>query len=328
MDWFQRLTGFKENGYDETRAKLTAGRYRLASNVNGESWAIGEFEMASLSELRRRAAATSAPAGRPAVRVIQGDVRKLHAAPEYAEALFQVASQFNALEMVGPNITPEDGVTRYQNDHTQGPACAIAAGAATIFRNYFVPVGASEGQTKQNQLNGIAEIGVALSAALDRPVADLWTMRNGYALCSRSGLEAISGHLASLAENQIDELRGHLSIGLQRGVEMTDGVSRPGQLVSQAFCSALPVAYTNVERRQWSPFARLILEAVNRPGFAGGSNFPIGWSHDEQNDEQIFSRGSRPRGADGFGSRKRARHAVGGRGVDRRQDRLFTAHVA
>ncbi|GAA4158908.1 hypothetical protein [Shinella granuli] len=27
---------------------------------------------------------------------------------------------------------------------------------------------------------------------------------------------------------------------------------------------------------------------VNRPGFAGGSNFQIGWSHDEQNDEQVF----------------------------------------
>lgn len=27
---------------------------------------------------------------------------------------------------------------------------------------------------------------------------------------------------------------------------------------------------------------------MNRPGFAGGSNFQIGWSHDEQNDEQVF----------------------------------------
>ena len=27
---------------------------------------------------------------------------------------------------------------------------------------------------------------------------------------------------------------------------------------------------------------------LNRPGFAGGSNFQIGWSHDEQNDEQVF----------------------------------------
>ena len=38
-------------------------------------------------------------------------------------------------------MTPEDGVTRYKDDPTQGPACAIAAGAATIYRNYFVPIG-------------------------------------------------------------------------------------------------------------------------------------------------------------------------------------------
>jgi hypothetical protein len=25
------------------------------------------------------------------------------------------------------------------------------------------------------------------------------------------------------------------------------------------------------------------------PGFAGGSDFQIGWSHDEQNDEQVFA---------------------------------------
>ena len=62
-----------------------------------------------------------------------GDVRALHGAPEHANALFQVASQFNLLEMVGPEVTPEDGVTRYQGDKTQGPACAIAAGAATIY---------------------------------------------------------------------------------------------------------------------------------------------------------------------------------------------------
>ena len=49
--------------------------------------------------------------------------------PENAGALFQVASQLNLLEMTGPEVTPEDGVTIYQDDRTQGPACAIAAGA-------------------------------------------------------------------------------------------------------------------------------------------------------------------------------------------------------
>ncbi len=28
---------------------------------------------------------------------------------------------------------------------------------------------------------------------------------------------------------------------------------------------------------------------LNRPGFAGGSNFQVGWSHDEQDDEQVFT---------------------------------------
>jgi hypothetical protein len=70
--------------------------------------------------------------------IVQGDLRWLHRLPGLGGALFQVAPQFNALEMTGPGVTPEDGVTRYQCDHTQGPACAIAAGAATIYRNYFV----------------------------------------------------------------------------------------------------------------------------------------------------------------------------------------------
>ena len=35
-------------------------------------------------------------------------------------------------------------------------------------------------------------------------------------------------------------------------------------------------------------YAFLAKPVLNRPGFAGGSNFQIGWSHDEQNDEQVF----------------------------------------
>ena len=79
---------------------------------------------------------------------LAGDARELHARPEFAAASFQVASQFKLLEIVGPGITPEDGVTRYSGDRTQGPACASAAGARTIYRNYFVPVGGCLGQTR------------------------------------------------------------------------------------------------------------------------------------------------------------------------------------
>ena len=38
------------------------------------------------------------------------------------------------------------------------------------------------------------------------------------------------------------------------------GENRP--LVSQAFCSALPVAYSRVPSSYWEPFAKLVLEAA------------------------------------------------------------------
>ena len=87
-------------------------------------------------------------------------------------------------------MTPEQGVTRYQHDRTQGPACAIAAGAATIYRNYFALVDGSEGQNARRQLNGLADLGGVLSAKLNRPVESIMGDANGYALCARSRLAA------------------------------------------------------------------------------------------------------------------------------------------
>ncbi len=262
MDWFEKLTGFRETGYEETRARLEVDGGRLHSRINGASYRIGELELVSLQALRERAKSTGKLPGRLKTSVVTGDVRRMHRSPENAGALFQVASQFNLLEMVSPDVTPEDGVTRYQNDHTQGPACAIAAGAATIYRNCFAPVEGGQGQTATRQLDGLADLGAALSTALKLPVGDLWRMRNGYALCNQTGLDAIARHLGTLTAHQIDVLRGKLLIGIHRDVEVTEvaGPDRPN--VSQAFCSALPVAYTGVPSAHWEPFALLILEAA------------------------------------------------------------------
>jgi len=64
---------------------------------------------------------------------------------------------------------------------------------------------------------------------------------------------------------------------------------------------------------------------MNRAGFAGGSNFQIGWSDDEQNDEQVLRRGPRARREIGAGSRGRLPFALDGLPVDFRQDRLLGA---
>ena len=261
-NWFERLTGFAESSYDATRQELAVEGGRLRSLRNGAAYNVGVLELISLGELRERPSQSAADSGQLTVRNVTGDVRGMHQAKEHAGALFQVASQFNLLEMVGPDITPEHGVARYAYDRTQGPACAIAAGGATIYRNYFAPVDGEFGQTAARQLDGLADVGQWLAAALERPAASLWTMRNGYALCTREGLEAISDLISSLDETGRDELRASLRIGLHWDVEATECDAPPRQLISQAFCSALPVAYGVQPAELWAPFAKLVLEAA------------------------------------------------------------------
>ena len=235
---------------------------RLRSLVNGASYGIGELELVSLQALRERVKSAGNLPGRINTSVVTGDVRRMHVSPENAGALFQVASQFNLLEMVSPDVAPEHGVTRYQSDPTQGPACAIAAGAATIYRNYFAPVGDDYGQTAKRQLNGLADLGRALSTGMKMPVGDLWSMRNGYALGTQTGLDAIARYLETLTTNQIDGLRGELRIGIHRDVEVTEAAGPDRPRVTQSFCSALPVAYSRVPPAHWESFALLVLEAA------------------------------------------------------------------
>ena len=52
-----------------------------------------------------------------------------------------------------------------QYDRSQGPACAIACGAATIYRNYFAPLDGRPGQIEMRQFDGLRDVGTALGQA-------------------------------------------------------------------------------------------------------------------------------------------------------------------
>src|SRR5690349_4752195 len=200
----------------------------------------GRLETPSLGELRARTLEVSqSRRGVLKVREVVEDVQHLHLKESAAGALFQVASQFNLLEMASPSATPEMGVGIYENDHTQGPACAIAAGAGTIYRNYFAIANGQTGQTAENQIDCLADIGEALGNSKNR----LWEMRNGYALPSQSGLIQISNRLQGSSEKELDELRQLLRIGIQWNTQVT--LKDCGHSVSQTYCSALPIAYTD-----------------------------------------------------------------------------------
>ncbi len=259
-DWFARLTGFAERNHADVQRLISIIGSTLTSTRSNVSYQCGRLELASLGTLRERVARL--PSSRKLrVAELVGDAKALHAVAANAGAVFQVASQFNLLEMVAPNVTPEQGVAIYENDPTQGPACAIACGAGTIYRNYFVELDGQVGQTAKRQIDCLADIGAALGNDGNR----LWEMRNGYALPSQQGLAEIDERLKAMSATELDELRAKLKIGVQWDTQVTlsnredEGCS---YLVTQAYCSALPVAYSGLASAQWERFARLILEAA------------------------------------------------------------------
>ena len=256
MTWFEKLTGFKEQGSEEVQSNIEIKGTTLTSKVNGNSYNYGTLEIPTLEALR-----TSTPGPETYAEVLQlsevvGNVQTLHQEPANADALFQAASQFNLLEMVDPGVSPEAGVGIYEHDHTQGPACAIACGAGTIYRNYFAPVNGKIGQSRFNQIDCLAEVG----KALNNENTQRWRMENGYALATPNGLSLISEQIAAATDAEYDQIKSKLKVGIQWNTEVT--LRQMKHQVTQVYCSALPVSYSPLPADQWEPFARLVLEAT------------------------------------------------------------------
>mmetsp|Transcript_11642 Transcript_11642/g.32716 ORF Transcript_11642/g.32716 Transcript_11642/m.32716 type:complete len:357 (-) Transcript_11642:865-1935(-) len=282
--WFEKVFGFAEKSYEATQRMFSVDGETLRSNGNGETFGIGRFTTPSLSELRE----TAVPAGRAGklrIGMVGGDVSVQLALQENQWATFQVASQFNALEFVSPAVTPEDGVTGYVRDRTQGPACSIACAPALVYRNYLLPMPSGRaGQSRDDQLDALADLSREVG---NTPPGRYFRVRNGYVLATDSGLSSLN---AALRQLDLDRLRGSLRVPVHRGVQVTSSrwgsvsVSRKSQVVTQVFCSACSVAYSHNPVDLWEDFAVLVLEAAyeatlwaalataTEHDFAGGSN--------------------------------------------------------
>ena len=95
----------------------------------------------------------------------------------------------------------------------------------------------------------------------------LWEMQNWYTLLKEEGLYAINRQLEVMS---VDKIREQLQIGLMWETQVTlDGSTHK---VSQAYCSALPIAYVGYSLDLWKPFASLVLEATICAGILNGDN--------------------------------------------------------
>lgn len=254
-EWFKRLFGFEEGGYTWTQSQFELSGDLLKSRHNDNRFKIGEFSTPTVAELREQVKSTRGAS--TLSHVVVGDALALHADAQNSGDMFQVASQFNALEFASPEITPEDGITGYAYDLTQGPACSLAAAAATVYRNYLVRHNNQVGQTRDAQINNL---GVLESSLEGGPY---WRVTNGYV----DSEEAILPRLAvELGNHDRDQLTGAVRIAIQEQTQVTFANRfeplENGHLVSQAFCSAISCAYSRVETDTWEPLATIVLEAA------------------------------------------------------------------
>ena len=259
--WFEELMGFDEVSPSQVRENIVLEGDCLISKINGRQYNCGKLLIQSLEELRNLTSPLDIHPDKLSLSEVVGDVAMLHKDPKNKGTVFQAASQFNLLEMVGPQVTPEKGVGIYEYDKTQGPACAVACGAGTIYRNYFVNVQGQTGQMETIQIDCLDDLGYYFGNENEA----LWKMRNGYALATRQGLSMVDQNIKSLSKEAYQLVKGKLKVGIQKDTQVN--ISNDELLVTQVYCSALPIAYSSIDYVKWESFARLILEATYEATF-------------------------------------------------------------
>ena len=264
--WFEKMFGFKETGYSLVKQNLIMEGTMLKSKINNRAFDVGRFSTPSLSELREQVENTRYSAkrdGPPALKIthyVVSDIYKEHMNPLNEGAMFQVASQFNCLEFVSPQVVPERGVTGYISDPTQGPACSLACSAATVYRNYFVPTPAgNEGQTRDDQINNLE----GLESLVNNQENKFWKTKNGYTNSSNSKLQMFNTLYNQKKFNR-NELLNSMRIGIQEQADVikTKENQEIVHKVSQAFCSGISVGYSQASTNSWKIISKIVLDAA------------------------------------------------------------------
>ena len=292
-DWFQLAFGFKEepcslyekdnkyigveyNGHDERPDNSDVGSTSidrcptLTSKITNEVFQCGIFSTPSLGQLRERNASrlsNNADTNTENNSILKlsvevGDAASLH--EKYPFSTIQVASQLNCLEFMSQTGNPENGVTNYAYDHTQGPACCLCTAPAIVYRNYYHPYQYDDtivfGQKKDRQWNNLKDI----EDTWGNKDGKYWTVKGGYTMSDKTRLSQIPWE-----SHDMEELKGLLRIGVHEDTEITAygdwGMKKNNKnkedLITHVLSSACAIGYNGFGSEPWKPLAKLVLEA-------------------------------------------------------------------
>ena len=181
--WFERLFGFRETVpavYRNFVVEEGEDHVVLVSKANGRRFNAGRFTLQTVDSF-----ASLQPAGGGSLNIIKGDGKistnalEAQALPEFNGATFLAASNFNCLEFTSSTGCASHGVTNYVHDHTQGPYTALGAGAAVVYRNYFV----------KHESGKVGQLEEEVNLLKNTPLAK--TMSHGYCIINKTNLKSL-----------------------------------------------------------------------------------------------------------------------------------------
>jgi hypothetical protein len=271
----------------------------------------GQFEVLSLGDLRKnidlnselvRSVFNSGDGSGISVKNLSDDVSNQHHKPRNKLATFQGASQFNCLEFASAHGSPENGVTCYAMDKTQGPCCAVTCSPGTVVRNYFAfdkhktrteafdflkPDAQCEGMTiaenlepnepqmKNRQLNCLDQI----DTLLQNNNTKYFTVKNGYTDSTNAKLIEFNKFMDE-TPGILEKMANEFHSGIQFDTEVVAPnfgnnivfSEDPAHkiLVTQVYNSAISVSYSNASVFKWEKFAQFILDCAYEFSFYVG----------------------------------------------------------
>ncbi|ELP88907.1 hypothetical protein EIN_476190 [Entamoeba invadens IP1] len=182
-EWFKYTCGVYEEEFRKEKSLHIQENGNSAFNtpmysiINTETTSVissGSFELISISNLKFQTSKKTLSITPCVFEILiredlasrsQVDVCYLQADPQYNNAVFQVASNFNAVEAVNEASPPDlkNFTTEYIYDHTQGPSASLGAPASAIFRVHFpfydpTTNDRTWGQTKEKQLEMLGDL--------------------------------------------------------------------------------------------------------------------------------------------------------------------------
>lgn len=198
--------------------------------------------------------------------------------PKKPKSMFQVASNFNGIETIDEEATPEteDFTTNYIYDHTQGPGASVSAGPAAIARVFAAYY------DDRNPAQEWAQRGLKHQVNMLAGVRDHYRVVNGYVV-NFDGQKDVTQPLPDTSERGLDSIAGKVQLCVHENADVTFGaryydnddndymaVLKDPHRINQVFTAAMNLRQgANGKANQMLPDSPIKSKALLRASYMG-----------------------------------------------------------